>query len=160
MIQTAHLAGWDAAGLLSLAEFHDGVKKGIWAVDVRSGEKQLLASDLRQAENDLIFGKWFFNHFTLEWGNRVLRSSIPCDLLVIDELGPLEFKLFQGWVSALEVIRTGQFKIALVIIRPELTEPAINLLHPDRTIRLCAVEKVHEKVLQYSSAFTRKLNAI
>ena len=84
-------------------------------------------------------------------GNRVIQSSIPCDLLVIDELGPLEFKLSLGWVSALEVIKTAQFRLALVVIRPELLESAQSMLHPDHTIQIHGVNEVHDKVLQYSS---------
>ena len=151
MLQTARLAGWDAAGLLSPAVFKDGIKDSILVEDIRSGEKRLLAAVHPQTLTDLAFGDWFFNQNTLEWGNRVIQSSIPCDLLVIDELGPLEFKLSLGWVSALDVLNTAQFRLALVVIRPELLESALSMLHPDHTIQIHGMNEVHEKVLQYSS---------
>jgi nucleoside-triphosphatase len=158
MVRMAHKSGWDAAGLLSLAEFEGSVKRRIRVEDLRSGETQLLASDQRQTENDLVFGKWFFVRKTLIWGNDVLRASIPCDLLVVDELGPLELRLSQGWMSALDVIQTGQYKLALVVIRPELIKTAHNIFHPVQTIHINNVQEVHEKSIQCFSRFGRDLN--
>jgi len=148
LLQTARLSGWDAAGLLSPAVFRGGIKNSILAEDIRSGEKRLLAAAHPQTETDLALGEWFFDRNTLEWGNQMLQSSVPCDLLVIDELGPLELNLSLGWVSALEVIRTAQFRLALVVIRPELLEQAQHTLRPNRTIQMNQVNEVDDKVLQ------------
>lgn len=146
----ARAMGWDAAGLLSKGVFRDGVKESIWAEDVRSGEKQLLATTRPQLENDLNFGDWHFNRKTLEWGNQVLKSCVPCDLLVVDELGPLEFKLSLGWISALEVIQSGRFRLALVVVRPELIEAAQSHFSPVLTIQMNSVNEVNSKVQQYT----------
>ena len=159
MLQTARLASWDTAGLLSPAVFQGGIKESISAEDIRSGEKRLLASARPQTQTDLAFGDWFFNRSTLEWGNRVLQASIPCDLLVIDELGPLEFNLSLGWVSALDVIKTAQFRLALVVIRPELLERAQQTLQPNYTIQMDQVNKVVDKVLQYAPCLIRLKDA-
>jgi nucleoside-triphosphatase len=150
ILRRAHIAGWDAAGLLSPAIFNEGLKDSIWAIDIRSDEKRLLAASYPQTDTDLAFGEWFFNQETLAWGNKVLNSSIPCDLLVIDELGPLEFSLSRGWVSALQVVKTSQFRLALVVIRPELLELATKILHPNKTIQMDGIIKVHDLVLQFS----------
>jgi nucleoside-triphosphatase THEP1 len=150
MLQTARLAGWDTAGLLSPAVFQGGIRNSILAEDIRSGEKRLLAAAHPQTETDLAFGDLFFNRSTLVWGNRVLQASIPCDLLVIDELGPLEFNLSLGWVSALDVVKTAQFRLALVVIRPELLERAQQTLQPKYTIQMDEVNNVVDKVLQYA----------
>ena len=155
MIQAAQRAAWHVAGLLSLPDFIGSEKSCIRAQDLRTGEKRLLASVQRQAENDLLFGKWFFRRNTLDWGNEVLRASIPCDLLVVDELGPLELKLSQGWTNALDVIRTGQFRLALVVFRPELVEMVQPILNFCQVITLNKVNEVAEKVLQYSTLFDR-----
>jgi len=151
ILQTARLANWDAAGLLSPAVFKEGFKVSIFAEEIRSGKKRLLAATQQQTKTDLAFGDWFFNRKTLEWGNQVLQSSVPCDLLVIDELGPLEFNLSMGWMIALDVIKTAQFRIALVVIRPELLESAQSMFYPDHTIQIHGVNEVHDKVLHYSS---------
>ena len=148
LLQRARLSGWDAAGLLSPAVFQGRIKYSILAEDIRSGERRLLATAHPQTETDLAFGQWFFHRNTLDWGNRMLQSSVPCDLLVIDELGPLEFNLSSGWVSALEVIRTAQFRLALVVIRTELLEQAQHTLRPNHTIQMNQVNEVDDRVLQ------------
>ncbi|WP_322508650.1 nucleoside-triphosphatase [Anaerolinea sp.] len=150
MVQAARQAGWDVAGLLSPAGFEEGRKTCIRAEDLRTGERRLLASISRQSDEDLAFGDWFFNLQTLQWGNRVLQASTPCDLLVVDELGPLEFRLSQGWVSALEVLQRGGFRRALVVIRPELLEEARSLWRPDLIISLDKADRVEEKVEAYA----------
>ena len=33
----------------------------------------------------------------LAWGTRILQQATPCDLLVVDELGPLKFERGEGW---------------------------------------------------------------
>ncbi len=150
MVQKARQSGWDAAGLLSLAEFKGGTKESIWAQNIRSGERRLLASAQQQTETDLRFGEWYFDPKTFDWGNNVLKSSIPCDLLVVDELGPVEFRLSTGWVSALDVIKTKEYRLAMVVIRPGLLELAEGIFQPAQIIRLCNVDEVSAKVHQYS----------
>ncbi len=150
MVQKAQQCGWDAAGLLSLAEFKDGMKESIWAQDIRSGEKRLLASAQQQTETDLHFGEWYFDQEIFDWGNQVLKSSTPCDLLVIDELGPVELRLSSGWVSALDVIKSKQYRLALVVIRPGLLELAEGIFQPAQIIHLNSVDEVTAKVRQYS----------
>lgn len=160
MLQKARLTGWDAAGLLSPAVFQDGIKDTIWAEDIRSGNKRLLAAAHQQTGTDLAFGDWYFNRKTLEWGNQVLQSSIPCDLLVIDELGPLEFNLSLGWVSALDVIKTARFRLALVVIRSELLITAQDILQPIHIIQMNGVNEVPSRVLQYNPWVMRMKGAV
>jgi len=149
ILETARLSGWDAAGILSPAVIKDGFKDSICAEEIRSGEKRLLAATHRQTKSDLAFGDWYFNEQTLVWGNQVLISSIPCGLLIIDELGPLEFNLSLGWVSALDVIKTAKFRLALVVIRLELLESAQRIIQPTHVIHFSDINEVHSRVLQY-----------
>ena len=44
----------------------------------------------------------------------------PCDLLVIDEIGPLELEMGQGLTNALDALRQADYRLALVSIRPAL----------------------------------------
>jgi hypothetical protein len=52
----------------------------------------------------------------------VLSAATPCDLLIVDELGPLELVGGHGWVHALDVLRKGDFGAALVVCRPSLLD--------------------------------------
>ena len=122
--QSARNAGWDVAGLLSPAQFEAGTKTGILSEDLRTGVSHPLVSTVCQSQDDLAFGNWYFNRRILEWGNQVLKTSLPCDLLIVDELGPLELTHQIGWPAALDILHRAGYRLALVVIRPELQATA------------------------------------
>lgn len=122
--ELARAAGWDVAGLLSPAIFEAGVKTGILAEDLRTGEIRPLASAALHPPFDLPLGNWFFDRAALEWGNRVLETCLPCGMFIVDELGPLELLRGEGWVSALTALRQLEYRLGLVVVRPELQEIA------------------------------------
>ena len=68
------------------------------------------------------WGRYSFAPEALEWGVQTLKAATPCDLLVVDELGPLELEAGEGLVAALDVLDEGGFSLALVVVRPELVE--------------------------------------
>jgi nucleoside-triphosphatase THEP1 len=127
MVEAARKAGWSVNGLLSPAVFEKGLKTGIMVEDISTGETRLLASYARQGEDDLVLGDWHFNRQILAWGNHILEISQPSDLLVVDELGPLEFNHQTGWQAALEILPRCEYKMALVVIRPDLLDKAHQL---------------------------------
>jgi len=127
--EVAREAGWTVTGLLSPAQIEHGVKIGIVAEYIKTGECRPLASISQQSQEDLPFGNWYFNRQTLAWGNQILESSPPCDLLIIDELGPLELLHQQGWTAAMQVIPRTGYSLAVVVVRPQLREMAHNLFH-------------------------------
>lgn len=122
--QLAHLAcqaGLDCAGLLSLARFDGRRKVGIDLLDLRSGVTHPLAeADQRPAP--LRTETYRFDVSVLAWGACVLDAAVPCDLLIIDELGPLELEHGQGWVNALKLLQAGGFRLAVAVVRPELLD--------------------------------------
>jgi nucleoside-triphosphatase THEP1 len=70
------------------------------------------------------------------WGNQILRETVPCDLLVIDELGPLEFNREEGWIKAFDVLESGDYRSALVVIRPTLLDDALERWDVERIINV------------------------
>jgi nucleoside-triphosphatase THEP1 len=134
----ARTAGWDVAGLLSPAIVEDGLKTGILAEDVRTSEQRPLASAASHPPFDLQLGNWFFDRASIDWGNRVLVTCLPCDLLIVDEIGPLELLRCAGWTSALTVLRRPNYRLGLVVVRPELQETARARLPVAGTIPLDA----------------------
>ncbi len=150
--EKARANGQSVAGLLSPARFERNYKVGIDALDLRSGQRRPLAqrrsktkttgsapfdlsaslklrtelaevtsfAHLRQPETS----NWRFDPDTLAWGAEVLRQATPCDLLIIDELGALEFERNGGWSVALDIIAHGNYRRALVVVRPELLKIA------------------------------------
>ena len=118
VLASAQTAGWQAAGLLSLPRFEARHKTGIVALDLSSGEKRLLASCRPDEISGLSFGQWTFDTHTLAWGNDVLERVPPCDLVIVDEIGPLEFDLHQGWTAGLQVLLRHADGLVLATIRP------------------------------------------
>lgn len=115
----ARNAGWRVAGILTPAVFENGEKIGIEVEDLVSGEKQLLAVRSTEGPSIMSIGQWHFDPEVFRWGNEVLQKAAPCDLLIIDEIGPLEFERKQGWTAGLDALDNGNFMLALVVIRPE-----------------------------------------
>ncbi|MCJ7736825.1 MAG: hypothetical protein MUQ10_05850 [Anaerolineae bacterium] len=87
--------------------------------DVRSGEQRQLTTSITTAQS-LVQGRFTFDAQTISWGNQVLAAAVPCDLLMVDELGPIEFVRGQGWMTAFDVLAHRDYAVALVVIRAEL----------------------------------------
>jgi len=111
------------AGLLSPGIFKDGVKTGILTQNLRTGEARplavLSASNVERSTFSLELGQWLFAPTVVDWGNQILQSRQPCDLFIIDELGPLEFFRGQGWINAFDALHQVSYRLGVVVIRPE-----------------------------------------
>jgi nucleoside-triphosphatase len=114
--------GWRVCGLASPGVFHEGHKVAIDAQDLRSGERRRLAE--LQSSDATMSGpqtkRWSFSDETLAWCNSLFGTLSDCDLVIVDELGPLEFDRSEGLLSALRAIESGQYCLALVVVRPSL----------------------------------------
>lgn len=125
LIQLAREAAWQVSGVLSPGIFQNGYKVAIEALDLRSGERRLLARRRQADEAGLIHTReWQFKTDTVEWGNTLFQQAVPCDLLVVDEVGPLELEQGRGWSAALPAIESRAYRLALVVIRPTLLSVA------------------------------------
>ena len=67
---------------------------------------------------------WNIHAQALEWGNQALGKAMPTEVLFIDELGPLEFQMGAGWMNGLKALDSGQYKLALLVVRPGLLHEA------------------------------------
>jgi nucleoside-triphosphatase len=123
LVQAAREAGWKPAGLLSRPVFEGEQRTAIQAEDVRTGESRRLA--VRGDPPTPGVKHWQFDPSALDWGDQVLTASTPCDLLVVDELGPLELERGAGWQSGLAAVDSEQYAIALVVVRAELLGEAL-----------------------------------
>jgi nucleoside-triphosphatase len=126
LVDLARRGGWRIAGVLSPPVFDNEVKIGIDVEDLSSGERRRLARLPQKCdpENVLRTGGWVFEVGGLNWGGEVLGKVKDCDLLLVDELGPLELLRGQGWQSGLAALDGGTYRLALAVIRPELLAAA------------------------------------
>jgi nucleoside-triphosphatase THEP1 len=108
------------AGILSHAVHQGSRKERIEVEDLRTGTRRVLA-DCRQG--DLVYpllAPWRFHSSALEWSNKALVDLEPCDLLLIDELGPLEWIEKGGFHAAFAALDANCYRWAVVVIRPNL----------------------------------------
>jgi nucleoside-triphosphatase THEP1 len=138
--QLADLArqrGWDCAGIVCPARFDGAHKVGIDLLNVRTGECRPLA-EADDQPSELRTTRYRFDADVMSWGAAVLDAACPCDVLIVDEIGPLELERGLGWVNALKVLREGQFDLAVVVVRPSLVD-AFRAAMRDVTVVLFTV---------------------
>ncbi|MCE7946372.1 MAG: hypothetical protein DYG88_02985 [Chloroflexi bacterium CFX4] len=112
--------GLRVAGVSAPGVFADGHKVAIDLLDLASNEQRRLAERLAVMDAASPTPNWKFYAETLAWGDRVLKAIDACDLLVIDELGPLELRHNQGWQQALPLLKQGRYRLACVVVRRSL----------------------------------------
>ncbi len=121
-VESYRAAGLTVSGLLSPGRFVEKQKTGFFAHDLCSGETRLVASAVPGELSGIQLGSWTFDARVFDWGNRCLQQADGADVLVIDELGPLEFKRQTGWVASFDLLRRKNYRLALLVIRPECLE--------------------------------------
>ncbi|MBA4383846.1 MAG: hypothetical protein C0410_03860 [Anaerolinea sp.] len=126
LIQQAQNQSLQAAGLICPPVYNDQQKNGITIENLKTGECKTLAIARTSETQGLLTERWVFDEDVLAWGNHVLAETEGCDLLLVDELGPLEFNRGLGWQNGLHAIDKGDYKIAVVVIRPVLVETAVK----------------------------------
>ncbi|MCC6189912.1 MAG: hypothetical protein IT318_12830 [Anaerolineales bacterium] len=112
------------AGVISPAVFDQAEKVGIDVIALRARERRRLAALSNPAAGATHTRRWSFDAETLSWADAVLQAATPCDLLVVDELGPLEFERGEGWPAGLAAVDAGRYRWALVVVRRELLPAA------------------------------------
>jgi nucleoside-triphosphatase THEP1 len=113
-------AGLNVTGFVSPAVFESGAKTAIDLLDVSTGARRRLADRPPPGVPGTAGLGWSFHPETLAWGNEVLERIGPCDLLVLDELGPLELRHEGGLASCFPVLAARRHRLAVVVVRPEL----------------------------------------
>ncbi len=86
-------------------------------------------------EQSLLIGKYSFSAAAFAKANSILLSegsASEVKYLVIDEIGPLEINLKQGFYDSLTTLLSGQFSYTLVlVVRNSFLEKALNCFRLD-----------------------------
>jgi len=152
--EQAQKAGFDVGGVISPAVFEAGSKKGIDLLDLHSG-KQIRLASLNEAEPDSQIATihWAFDVSALQYGNEVLGHATPCDLLIVDELGPIELVRGQGWQNGIKGIESKDYRVAVIVIRPSLLDVAFSKW-PDATLLKLEQKDAAQQAVLIQSIFT------
>jgi nucleoside-triphosphatase THEP1 len=126
LIDKARQNGIRVSGLVSPPVLDAGQKVGIDLMDASTDERRRLAVFRQNAkqksanEPGISTLNWTFDPGVLAWGNQLLDRLGASELLVLDELGPLELLENKGLTAGLKCIDAQHYKIACVVIRPSL----------------------------------------
>ena len=156
IVKILRSSDWDVAGLLSLPVIKLGEQIAKDAFDIRSGIRRNLANINFQgrATTEVQTGRWIFDTKALAWCNAVFQSSVPCDFLVIDEIGPLEFNQGQGFLEALTALDSGEFIFAIAVIRPELLAAALQRWPTAKIIDITDPNHAKHQAVQLAAEIT------
>ncbi len=138
-----HQADLELGGVISPGVFEGGRKVGIDAIDLKSGQRRRLAYLRGEKANGPSTKGWSFVKESVAWGNRVLARAAPCDVLIIDELGPLEFERGEGWVEGVSLVDEGDYEVAFVVVRLHLLNQALERWPDSDTINLASEDNIH-----------------
>ncbi|MBC8447328.1 MAG: DUF2478 domain-containing protein [Chloroflexi bacterium] len=125
--ELARACGFRAQGLLTPA-LHDGngAKIGFEALDEGSGQRWLLAHTEQSLDGPRI-GPYTFDAAGLARAVAVLQQACaaPSDLLIVDEIGPLELEKGEGFAPVLDSLPLTGPGHVLIVVRPALL-PALR----------------------------------
>jgi nucleoside-triphosphatase THEP1 len=112
-------------------------KVGFEAMDVGSGERWPLAHTDQKMGGPRV-GPYSFDPAALARALRVLRRAISagCDLLMVDEIGPLELGQGKGFAPILDLLPVEGPTHTLIVVRPALLDPLLLRLR-DAVRRPC-----------------------
>jgi nucleoside-triphosphatase THEP1 len=117
--------GITVAGVVSPPVHAHGGKFAIEVMDAASGERRRLAVRPPRNETGTAGLGWRFDAAALAWGDAVLQNAPACDLLLIDELGPLEFCGEGGFSHGFAAIAARRYRLAIIVVRPERLPDAL-----------------------------------
>ena len=60
--------------------------------------------------------------------SRAMAAGFPTEIFILDELGPLELVHQQGWVGAFELLHQETYRLAYIVVRPELLGALVSRL--------------------------------
>lgn len=126
LISLARDARLSVNGLLSPSIFKDGRKVGIEVVDLHTGDHRQLAHLRDESSASMQTPRWAFDADAMAWANQTLAASSRSDLMVIDELGPLEFFQNKGLTAGMAKLDSGDYRVAAVVIRSALLPQALQ----------------------------------
>jgi len=128
MVELVRARGRHPQGVLTPALHDDnGVKVGFEALDVSSGQRWLLARAQRELDGPRV-GRYTFDAAGLAQAIEVLKRACaePSDLLLVDEIGPLEGGGFAPVLDRLPLQGAGH---VLIVVRSALLTALRRRLH-------------------------------
>lgn len=111
-------------GFLSLARYGVGGEKIALELEDLNTEERYLLAEVHNNESAGVgstdVGPFVFSPDALVHAEDIIAQAPSDAVLIVDELGPLELEQARGWVGVLLRLRRGDYRAALIVVRPEL----------------------------------------
>ena len=130
LVKEFRRAGLKVEGVISQGVFDGDQKIAIEIADLGRGDSRLLAKLASESPSELNLGDWAFIQESIEWANRRLGMIREADVLILDELGPLEFDLNNGFQVGLKCMAEEKYQLGIMTVRPKCIG-ALEDLFPD-----------------------------
>jgi len=118
--------GFTINGFLTFGNTNDSKRNAYSIRDITTGREESLCST-RIDTQKLNYGRFYFEEQGINAGREIIEQSLttPTDLLVIDELGPMEINN-QGWAPAIEKIVKQNSTAQFWVVREKLVKPMMR----------------------------------
>lgn len=126
LVEEGRRRGKRLGGFISPAVFNDrGEKTGAYLQDVRTDEaRRQYNTDAPKGGAGPQIGPFTMDERVLEWGIRLVEEALRAgdDLVMIDEIGPLELLRGEGFAPLLSMLEDFPTAWVLIVVRPALVE--------------------------------------
>jgi nucleoside-triphosphatase THEP1 len=140
MIDYFRLTRTGFSGIVTKPVIEKNIKTGHYLEELENGREHLLCT-VSPEPGWISSGRFYFNPETLKFGNDLLASftnrqlpTADCQLptanrqlIIIDELGPLELK-GSGWWPGIASLLKSSIQKLIIVVREEIMVEAWNLL--------------------------------
>ncbi|TVQ85641.1 MAG: DUF2478 domain-containing protein [Bacteroidetes bacterium] len=118
--------GLTVNGFLTFGNTNDSKRNAYFIRDINTDREEYLCST-RIDKQKTSYGRFYFEKKGISAGNKTIEQSLktPTDLLVIDELGPMEINN-QGWAPAIEKVVKQNSTAQFWVVREKLVKPMMR----------------------------------
>ena len=121
------------------------------SIELRNGHRHTLTYPF-DSDQGIALTHFRINPETMARSAEGVHRSFPTQVFILDELGPLELVRGEGWIEALSLLKTGEYNVALIVVRLTLLSAAVRQLTADwyTLIRLTAHNRdaISERLFQ------------
>ena len=132
LIQLAADSGRTVGGVLTEKE----ASGNLIVVDLKTGDSACLAKRIEEPDSIKV-GGYFFSPDGIRFGKRAIENGASADLLLVDEIGPLE-AAGDGFSNVFSMLAGGAVKSAVLVIREAMLPVFRDRLGAYETVRVTA----------------------
>lgn len=136
LVEIARESGLAVGGVISPGVYAGDRHVAIDIWDIGTDARRLLARLRPKPDQAAATKKWEMDPDAIGWGNSVLSRPGELDLLVVDEIGPLEFIHARGLLAAIQAVDRGNYRAAVIVVRPSLLEAALQRWPDSQVLQL------------------------